>query len=63
MPVRVGKDSRGCFCRWGNQEKYYFQCSDEDAKKRAMNKAAKQGRAIAVSRAREAGRSTPAAEK
>ena len=63
MPVRVGKDSRGCFCRWGNQEKYYFKCDDDAAKKRAMAKAAEQGRAIAISKAKEAGHSIPAAEK
>ncbi len=46
MPVRRGRDSNGCYYQWGNQKKYYYECGNEQARKRAKHKAAKQGRAV-----------------
>lgn len=45
MPTRCLKDSKGCFCRWGSQKKYYYKCNDKAAKERARKKANTQGRA------------------
>ncbi len=43
----IGKDSDGCYARWGKEgKKYYYQCGNEEARKRASDKAKKQGRAI-----------------
>lgn len=44
-PTRCSKDSKGCYCQWGNQKKYYYKCGDEKAKERARRKADAQGRA------------------
>jgi len=47
MPVQTGKDKDGCFARWGEQgKKYYYTCKDETSRKRAKDKARKQGQAI-----------------
>ena len=47
MPVQTGKDSRGCFARWGQiGKKYYYRCKNAMARKRAKKKAEKQGKAI-----------------
>ncbi len=46
MPVKIGKDKKGCYCRWGSSgKKYYYRCGDEKSKKAAEKKAEKQGRA------------------
>lgn len=45
MPTRTGKDSKGCFARWGLQ-KYYYKCGDANARKRAIAKADAQGQKI-----------------
>ena len=49
MPTRTGKDSKGCFARWGSQKKYYFKCGNAAARKRAIAKANAQGRAAHAS--------------
>lgn len=49
MPVRVRKDSKGCFAQWGRQTKYYYECGDANARERAKTKAAKQGAAAHAS--------------
>lgn len=50
MPVETGKDSKGCFARWGKKgKKYRYKCGNSSARERAKNKAAKQGRAIKAS--------------
>jgi len=47
MPVHTGKDSKGCYARWGTHgAKYYYKCGNAAARDRAKAKAAKQGRAI-----------------
>lgn len=47
MPAQTGKDSKGCFARWGTRgAKYYYKCGDAAARQRAINKAKAQGRAI-----------------
>lgn len=50
MPVHLGKDKKWCFAQWGSQTKYYYKCGDESARKRAENKAGKQGQAIEISK-------------
>jgi hypothetical protein len=47
MPLKKGKDSEGCYVKWGDQgHHYYYRCNSnkefEDAKKLAI----KQGVAI-----------------
>jgi len=49
MPTTTGKDSKGCYARWGKQAKYYYECGNDDARERAKAKADKQGRAIRTS--------------
>ncbi len=47
MPVQQGKDSEGCYMRWGNSgKKYYYICGDDVSRKRARQKALLQARAI-----------------
>lgn len=47
MPVRFGKDSEGCYAKWGEEgAKYHYKCGDESARERAVSKAKEQGRAI-----------------
>lgn len=46
MPTQTGKDSQGCYARWGNHgHKYYYQCGNKAARDRAKRKADAQGRA------------------
>ena len=45
MPTRTGKDSKGCWVRWGSGKKYYYECGNEAARKNAVAKANKQGQA------------------
>lgn len=50
MPVICTKDSKGCFCRWGEEgKKYYYKCNSTKEKVEAAAKAAQQGRAIKAS--------------
>lgn len=47
MPVKLGKDDKGCYAKWGDQgAHYYYECGDEDARNKAKEKAYKQGYAI-----------------
>lgn len=47
MPTETGKDSYGCFARWGKHgKKYYYKCKNEIARERAKKKANIQGIAI-----------------
>ena len=46
MPSKSGKDSKGCFWRWGSKTKYYYACGDKAASTRAKAKADKQGQAV-----------------
>ena len=46
MPVMTGSDTKGCYARWGGQgKKYYYKCGDSEARDRAKQRAAAQGRA------------------
>jgi len=45
MPTSCKKDTKGCYCQWGSQKKYYYKCEDKAARARAKAKADKQGRA------------------
>lgn len=46
MPTHTGKDKKGCYAQWGGHgKKYYYQCGNEEARKRAVRKANKQGQA------------------
>lgn len=46
MPTRTGKDTKGCYARWGGHgKKYYYKCGDKKARERAKAKADAQGRA------------------
>jgi hypothetical protein len=46
MPVATGKDTKGCYARWGGHgKKYYYKCGDSAARDRAKVKAGKQGQA------------------
>ena len=50
MPTETGKDSKGCFARWGKKgKKYFYRCGDKASRERAKRKADKQGRAIKAS--------------
>jgi hypothetical protein len=46
MPVRRGKDSRGCYYQWGSQTRYYYTAGNKASRTRAKNKAEAQGIAI-----------------
>lgn len=46
MPVKTGKDTKGCYAQWGSQKKYYYECGNKKARERAKAKAEKQGKAI-----------------
>ena len=47
MPVHLGKDKEGCYAQWGNSgKKYYYECTNKEAERSAITKAARQGRAI-----------------
>lgn len=50
MPVRTGTDSDGCYAQWGESgTKYHYECGNDEARKRAKRKAAKQGQAAHAS--------------
>ena len=50
MPTRTGQDSKGCYARWGRHgKKYYYACGDTSARKYAVSKADRQGRAVRAS--------------
>ena len=54
MPTRLGRDSKGCFARWGDSgAKYRYECGNAEERHRAIAKAKAQGRAIAARRGRE----------
>jgi len=54
MPVREGKDKNGPYFQWGHHgKKYYYDPSKPKSKEIARDKAAKQGRAIKASQARQ----------
>jgi hypothetical protein len=46
MPTKIDRDNKGCYAQWGDQEKYYYECNNVEARKRAIEKANKQGQAI-----------------
>lgn len=47
MPVRTGKDSKGCFARFGQSgKKYYYKCGNTQARNRAKQRAHVQGSVI-----------------
>lgn len=46
MPVKFGKDSKGCFAQWGSQKKYYYTCGSDSGKAAAAKKAGAQGAAV-----------------
>ena len=53
MPTATGKDSKGCFARWGTHgAKYYYACGNKDARERAKAKADRQGRAVKFSQSK-----------
>jgi len=40
MPVKTGKDDKGCFAQWGSKgKKYYYTCGDDTSMGKAKNKA------------------------
>ena len=50
MPVKQGKDSKGPYFRWGSSgAKYYFTAGNPDSRKKARDKASKQGKAAHAS--------------
>jgi len=50
MPVKTGKDNKGCFAQWGNSgKKYYFECNNPVERAKARTKAEKQSKAIRAS--------------
>lgn len=47
MPIKKGKDSQGCYVKWGDQgAHYYYGCNSEAEYEAAKIKALKQGAAI-----------------
>jgi len=47
MPVMIGRDNDGCYARWGEQgKKYYYECGNLEARKKASERAKEQGRVI-----------------
>lgn len=46
MPVHRGKDKKGPFYQWGSQKKYYYISNNSLSRKKAKDKAYKQGIAI-----------------
>lgn len=43
MPVKTGKDKKGCFAQWGSKgAKYYYECGNEKAAKKARARAHEQ---------------------
>lgn len=49
MPTKRYNENGKCWYQWGSQTKYYFECGNEDAAKRAKEKADKQGQAAHIS--------------
>ncbi len=50
MPTQYGKDSKGCFAKWGTKgKKYYYKCGNKDGREVARKKANAQGAAIHAS--------------
>jgi len=45
MPVKIKKDSKGCYAQWGSRAKYYYKCGDKAARERAKKRAGEQARA------------------
>ena len=46
MPVHRGKDGDGPYYQWGDSgKKYHYESGDQASRKRAKEKAEKQGRA------------------
>lgn len=53
MPVKTKSGDGKCWAQWGQEgAKYYYECGNEEARKRAEAKAAEQGRAIESSKYR-----------
>jgi len=51
MPVMTGKDSKGCYAKWGKSgKKYYYKCGSKTSRENAKEKALRQGRAIYANR-------------
>lgn len=50
MPVHRGHDSKGPFYQWGNQHKYYYKSGSTVSRKKALERARKQGVAISIQR-------------
>lgn len=49
MPIKRGFDSEGCYYRYGDTgAKYHYKCGNEEARKRAYNKAREQEIAIGI---------------
>ena len=50
MPVHRGKDKKGPYYQWGESgKKYYYESGDPDSRKKAKQKAEKQGQAAHAS--------------
>lgn len=49
MPIKRGSDKNGCFYRWGNQKKYYYECGNATSRMDSKKKAIKQMIAISYS--------------
>jgi len=46
MPVHRSKDSKGPYYQWGDSgKKYHYESGDEESRKKAKEKAIRQGRA------------------
>jgi len=46
MPTQRGQDSKGPYYQWGSGKKYYYEAGNEESRKRAKEKADRQGRAV-----------------
>ena len=52
MPTMRGKDTKGCYYKYGDTgKKYYYTCGNKISRETAKKKAAKQGRAIEYKKA------------
>lgn len=49
MPIKYGKDKKGNWVRWGKQKKYYYSPKNSASRRRAVNKAKRQARAVRAS--------------
>ena len=53
MPANRGRDSQGCYFRWGDHgKKYYYIAGNITSREYAKNKSLLQGRAIHASQGR-----------